>query len=41
MARMFDDAFLVNYSLYGFKQKQSFANLPCYNLIQGIYINCN
>uniref|UniRef100_A0A2S2NGP7 DUF4806 domain-containing protein n=1 Tax=Schizaphis graminum TaxID=13262 RepID=A0A2S2NGP7_SCHGA len=33
MARMFDDTFLVNYSLYGFKQKQSFSNLACYRLI--------
>ncbi|KAF0749058.1 DUF4806 domain-containing protein, partial [Aphis craccivora] len=30
MARMFDDTFLVNYSLYGFKQKKSFSNLLCY-----------
>lgn len=35
MARMFDDTFLVNYSLYGFKQKKSFSNLACYRLIIG------
>ncbi|KAL5245831.1 hypothetical protein ACI65C_013239 [Semiaphis heraclei] len=33
MMRLFSDQFLVNYSLYGFKKKISFANLPCYRLI--------
>lgn len=35
MGRMFDDTFLANYSLYGFKQKKSFTNLACYRLIIG------
>uniref|UniRef100_A0A2S2NWT8 DUF4806 domain-containing protein n=1 Tax=Schizaphis graminum TaxID=13262 RepID=A0A2S2NWT8_SCHGA len=33
MMRLFSDQFLVNYSLYGFKKKISFANLSCYRLI--------
>lgn len=35
MGCMFDDTFLANYSLYGFKQKKSFTNLACYRLIIG------
>jgi len=35
MARMFDDQFLSNYSLYGFKKKKSFTSLSCYRIIIG------
>ncbi|KAL5245792.1 hypothetical protein ACI65C_013228, partial [Semiaphis heraclei] len=30
---MFDGSFLVNYSLYGVKQKKTFSNLARYRLI--------
>lgn len=33
--RMFDDQFLSNYSLYGFKKKKAFTNLLSYRLIIG------
>lgn len=32
---MFDGSFLVNYSLYGVKQKKTFSNLARYRLIIG------
>ncbi|XP_025192682.1 uncharacterized protein LOC112592744 [Melanaphis sacchari] len=33
MVRMFDDVFLSNYSLYGFKKKKAFTSLSSYRLI--------
>ncbi|XP_060855611.1 MATH and LRR domain-containing protein PFE0570w-like [Metopolophium dirhodum] len=33
MSRMFDDKFLTNYSLFGFKKKKSFSCLSCCRLI--------
>lgn len=33
MSRMFDDKFLTNYSMFGFKKKKSFSNLLCCRLI--------
>jgi len=35
MARMFDDKFLSNYSMYGFKKKKSFTSLSSYRIILG------
>lgn len=38
MARIFNDDFLIKYSLYGFKKKLPFSKLLIYRVIIGKYI---